>query len=102
MSRLEEGEIKKEHAKLTAERRDVKALLASEDLQWETISGEVKATRETYSKKTKNHDAMLGLYFAWYNWCRHHSTIKTTPAVCSGLATERWTLAKLLTEAAKK
>ncbi len=55
-----------------------------------------------HSKTTRNHDAMLGLYFAWYNWCRHHSTIKTTPAVCAGLATERWTLAKLLTEAAKK
>ena len=54
-----------------------------------------------YSKTTRNHDAMLGLYFAWYNWCRLHSTIKTTPAVQSGLAMERWTLATLLTEAAK-
>ena len=52
LSRLEEGEIKKEHAKLTAERRDIKTLLGSDDLQWEKIAGEVKATRETYSKKT--------------------------------------------------
>lgn len=54
-----------------------------------------------HSKKMRNHDAMLGLYFAWYNWCRHHQSIKTTPAVRSGLAMERWTLATLLTEAAK-
>ena len=52
LSRLEEGEIKKEHAKLTAEKRDIKALLASDDLQWDKISGEVRTTREAYSKKT--------------------------------------------------
>lgn len=54
-----------------------------------------------HSKKTRNHDAMLGLYFAWYNWCRRHSTIKSTPAVKAGLATEQWTLERLLTMAAK-
>ena len=54
-----------------------------------------------HSKKRRNHEAMLGLYFAWYNWCRKHSTIKTTPAVAAGLATEPWSLERLLTEAAK-
>lgn len=54
-----------------------------------------------HSKKNRNHDAMLGLYFAWYNWCRKHSTLKTTPAVKAGLATEQWTLGELLTEAAR-
>ena len=44
---------------------------------------------------------MIGLYFAWYNWCRHHLTIKTTPAVKAGLASAKWTLAELLTQAAK-
>ena len=53
-----------------------------------------------FSKKTRNHDAMLGLYFAWYNWCRKHMTIKTTPAVQAGIATEQWTLENLLTAAA--
>lgn len=54
-----------------------------------------------HSKKNRNHDAMLGLYFAWYNWCRKHMTIKTTPAVAAGIATEQWTLERLLVEAAK-
>ena len=54
-----------------------------------------------HSKKRRNHEAMLGLYFAWYNWVRKHSTIKTTPAVAAGLAVEPWTLERLLTEAAR-
>jgi len=54
-----------------------------------------------FSKKWENHEAMLGLLYAWYNWCRKHSTIKTTPAVAAGLASEPWTLEKLLTEATK-
>ena len=52
LSRLEEVEIKAEHDKLSKERRELKQLLKSEDLQWERITEEVKATREQYSKKT--------------------------------------------------
>ena len=52
LSRLEEVEIKVEHDKLSKERREIKQLLKSEDLQWERITEEVKATREKYSKKT--------------------------------------------------
>jgi hypothetical protein len=29
-----------------------------------------------HSKKWENHEAMLGLYFAWYNFVRVHSTIR--------------------------
>jgi transposase-like protein/IS1 family transposase len=53
-----------------------------------------------HSKKTRNHDAMLGLYFAFYNFCRKHQTIKATPAQKAGLATECWSLERLLTAAA--
>ncbi len=53
LSKLEEVEIKTEHDRLSKERRDLKQLLGSEDLQWERISEEVKATRERYSKKTE-------------------------------------------------
>ncbi len=52
LSRLEEVEIKAEHDKLSKERRELKQLLKSDDLQWEKITEEVKATREKYSKKT--------------------------------------------------
>src|SRR6185295_13162800 len=52
LSRLEEIEIRAEHDKLSKELRALKQLLKSEDLQWERISEEVKATRDRYSKKT--------------------------------------------------
>ena len=52
LSKLEEVEIKAEHDKLSKERRELKQLLKSDDLQWERITEEVKATREQYSKKT--------------------------------------------------
>lgn len=52
LSRLEEIEIKAEHDKLSDEKRSILALLASDDLQWQRISDEVRATRDKYSKKT--------------------------------------------------
>ena len=53
LSRLEEMQIKGEHDKLSKERKDLKALLGSDELQWERVSSEVRATRDKYSKKTK-------------------------------------------------
>ena len=67
LSKLEEVEIKAEHDKLSKERRDLKSLLKSDDLQWERITDEVKATREAYSKKTE-----LG---------RRRSTFADAPAI---------------------
>ncbi|MET1045283.1 MAG: DNA gyrase subunit A, partial [Hyphomicrobium sp.] len=52
LSKLEEVEIKAEHDKLSKERRELKQLLKSEELQWERIAEEVKETREKFSKKT--------------------------------------------------
>ncbi len=53
LSKLEEVEIRAEHDKLSAERRGLLDLLASDELQWARITDEIKATRERYSKKTK-------------------------------------------------
>jgi hypothetical protein len=49
-----------------------------------------------HSKKWENHDAAFALWFTYYNWCRVHSTIKTTPAVEAGLTDEPWSVAELL------
>jgi len=43
-----------------------------------------------FSKLWDNHEAMLELYFAHYNFCRVHGTLKTTPAVATGLADRPW------------
>ena len=55
---------------------------------------------DAHSKKWENHAAMLGLYFAWYNFCRKHETIKTTPAVEQGLTDHMWSIEELLAEVA--
>jgi len=37
-----------------------------------------------------------GLFFAYYDFCRVHSTIKTTPAVAAGLTDHVWSVEELL------
>jgi transposase-like protein/IS1 family transposase len=49
-----------------------------------------------FSKKWENHEAALALFFAYYNFCRVHMTLKTTPAVAIGLTDHPWTMAQLL------
>jgi hypothetical protein len=56
---------------------------------------------DAHSKKWENHDAMLALFFAFYNFARVHMTLKTTPAVAAGLAVRTWSLAELLAKAAQ-
>jgi hypothetical protein len=46
-------------------------------------------------RKWDNLRAVLALYFAYYNFCRIHSTIRCTPAMESGIATHVWTLRDL-------
>ncbi len=52
LRRLEEFEIKGEHKKLTAERKDLKALLKDEKLQWGKIADEVQETKRKFGGKT--------------------------------------------------
>jgi hypothetical protein len=48
------------------------------------------------SKKWENHWAALALYFAFYNFCRIHSSIRVTPAMQAGITDHVWDLADLL------
>ena len=49
-----------------------------------------------FSKKWDNLHAALSLYFAYYNFCRIHSSIRCTPAMESGITGHVWTLRELL------
>ena len=49
-----------------------------------------------FSKKLENLKAALSLHFAWYNFCRIHSSLRVTPAMASGICTEVWNLDRLL------
>ena len=53
-----------------------------------------------FSKKRVNHEYQLAIYFLYYNFCRVHSTIKTTPAVAAGLTDKIWSVERLLDELA--
>jgi len=53
LSRLEEMELRAEHEKLTKEKRDLKRLLKSDDLQWDRVASEVKDLKKTYAKSTE-------------------------------------------------
>lgn len=50
-----------------------------------------------FSKKWGNLKAALALYFAYYNFCRIHKTIRCTPAMEAGIANTVWTVKDLLT-----
>jgi hypothetical protein len=52
-----------------------------------------------FSKKVENHRAAIALHFGWYNFCRKHQTIKTTPAIAAGIADHVWDLRELLSYA---
>lgn len=55
-----------------------------------------------HSKCLKHHTAMQAVFFAWYNFCRGHESLKgKTPAMVSGLAEKRWTIKELLERAAQ-
>jgi IS1 family transposase len=66
-----------------------------------------------HSKKWENHGAALALYFAYYNYCRPHTTLtemtweegrtmrKTTPAMAAGLADHVRSVTELLGRASE-
>jgi len=49
-----------------------------------------------FSKKWMNHKAAYALYFAHYNFCRVHSSLRVTPAMEQGITDHVWTLAELI------
>jgi len=48
-----------------------------------------------FSKKLENMKAALALHFAWYNFCRIHSSLRTTPAMAAGIAEHVWSTQEL-------
>jgi IS1 family transposase len=45
-----------------------------------------------FSKKLDNHIHALALYFAFYNFCRIHKTLKVTPAMEAGITDHVWSM----------
>ena len=53
LRKLEEMEIRKEHADLTVERKSLKALIKDEDKQWARIAGEIGEIKKRFGPKTE-------------------------------------------------
>lgn len=49
-----------------------------------------------FSKKWENLKHSYALHFAYYNFCKIHSSLRVTPAMESGLTDHIWTLSELL------
>ena len=49
-----------------------------------------------FSKKLENHAAQVALHFWYYNFCRKHQTLKTTPAVAAGVTRHAMDLVDLV------
>lgn len=56
-----------------------------------------------FSKRWENHEAALALFFAHYNFCHKHRSLKgKTPAMASELAFHVWTVRELLEKTSRK
>ena len=53
LRKLEEMEIRGEHKELSAEQKELKALVKSEGKQWERVSEEIRQVKVTFGPKTK-------------------------------------------------
>ena len=51
-----------------------------------------------FSKKLENLQAAVALHFAYYNFCRVHSSLRVTPAMEAGLTDHVWELRELLAD----
>jgi transposase-like protein/IS1 family transposase len=49
-----------------------------------------------FSKKWEKHHAALALWFAYYNFCRVHKTLRVTPAMEAKITDHVWTVKELL------
>ena len=49
-----------------------------------------------FSKKVEHHAAAVALWFAYYNFCRVHQTLRVTPAMEAGLADHVWSTEELV------
>ncbi len=50
------------------------------------------ARRLRFSKELTHLKAACALHFAWYNFCRVHSSLRVTPAMAAGISEEVWDL----------
>ena len=60
--------------------------------------GNRRMTRLTnaFSKKAKNHEHMMAVYFMHYNFVRIHQTLRVTPAMAAGVTSKLWEMSDMV------
>src|ERR1700693_6312685 len=48
-----------------------------------------------FSKKWENHWAAVAVWFAFYNFCRVHKSLRTAPAMAAGISGHIWSVREL-------
>jgi IS1 family transposase len=81
--------------------RPVKDKICTSHIERQNLSirmGMRRMTRLTnaFSKKWENLEAAYSLWFAYYNFCRRHQTLRITPAMEQGLTDHQWTVGELV------
>ena len=77
-------------------RRICTSIVERSNLPMRTSIRRLTRLTNAFSKKWENLHAALSLYFAYYNFCRIHSSIRCTPAMESGITTHIWSIRELL------
>lgn len=81
--------------------RPVRNKICTSHIERQNLSvrmGMRRMTRLTnaFSKKWENLEAAYSLWFAFYNFCRIHKTLRVTPAMEQGLTNHQWTVGDLI------
>ena len=81
--------------------RPVRSKICTSHIERQNLSirmGMRRMTRLTngFSKKWENLEFAYALWFAYYNFCRVHKTLRVTPAMEAGITDHIWTIAELI------
>ncbi len=81
--------------------RPVRSKICTSHIERQNLSirmGMRRMTRLTngFSKKWVNLEFAYALWFAYYNFCRVHKTLRITPAMEAGITDHIWTIAELI------
>jgi hypothetical protein len=81
--------------------RPVRSRICTSHIERQNLSirmGMRRMTRLTngFSKKWENLEAAYALWFAYYNFCRIHSSLRVTPCMEAGIESHIWTIAELI------
>jgi IS1 family transposase len=81
--------------------RPVRDRICTSHIERQNLSvrmGMRRMTRLTngFSKKWENLQAAYSLWFAFYNFCRVHKTLRVTPAMETGIANHAWSIEELM------